>query len=180
MSLRKKALALAVVTAVGGGLALTATPASASVSQGYVSGAGGPTNDWGDEGTLSATSHANSNATALVQMLLWADGAKEKNGSTFDWADIDGKYGSNTTAAVKSWQKLYNSRLNAGLVVDGKAGPKTLGAADTSLVDNGNGTVTFWGWKHNVTFKRSAGKYYLKVNSTRGWKVASYNALNVV
>ncbi|AZP19279.1 peptidoglycan-binding protein [Streptomyces aquilus] len=180
MSLRKKALALAVVTAVGGGLALTATPASASISQGYVSGAGDPTNDWGDEGTLSSGSHANSNATALVQLLLWADGAKEKNGTTFDYADIDGRYGSNTTAAVKSWQKLYNSREGAGLVVDGKAGPKTLGAADVSLADNGDGTVTFWGWKHDVTFKRSGGKYYVKVNNTRGWKLASYNTLNVV
>ncbi|WP_142153944.1 peptidoglycan-binding protein [Streptomyces sp. SLBN-31] len=112
-------------------------------------------------------------------MLLWADGAKERNGTAFDWSDIDGKYGPDTTYAVKSWQKLYNSRLGAGLVVDGKAGPKTLGAADASLYADG-GTVTFQGWKHDVTFKRSGGKYYLKVNNSRGWKLASYNTLNVV
>ncbi|MER5446921.1 peptidoglycan-binding domain-containing protein [Streptomyces sp. NPDC002764] len=179
MSLRTRALALTVAAAVGGGLALTASPASASVSQGWFSGSGDPSNDWGDEGTLSASSHARSNATALVQMLLWADGAKEQNGTAFDWSDIDGKYGPNTTYAVKSWQKLYNSKLGAGLVVDGKAGPKTLGAADVSLYADG-GTVTFQGWKHNVTFKRSGGKYYLKVNNSRGWKLASYNTLNVV
>ncbi|MFJ3667703.1 peptidoglycan-binding protein [Streptomyces sp. NPDC090106] len=177
----RKAVAVTVaVAALGGGALTFAGPASATVAQGYVSGTNSPTNDWGDEGTLSSTSHANSNATALVQMALWADGAKEKNGTTFDWADIDGRYGSNTTAAVKSLQKLYNSRLGAGLVVDGKAGKLTLGVADDSLLAHSDGTVTYYGWKHNFTLKRTAaGKYYLKVGS-RGWKLASYTTLNVV
>ncbi|MHC3471609.1 peptidoglycan-binding domain-containing protein [Streptomyces sp. 7R007] len=180
MSLRTKTAALAVVAALGGGLALTATPASASVSQGYVSGSGSPANDWGDEGTLSATSHARSNATVLVQLVLWADGVKEQNGTAFDWSDIDGKYGPNTTYAVKQLQKKFNSDFRSGLVVDGKAGPKTLGVADGFLADNGNGTVTYVGYKHDVTFKRSGGKYYVKVSSARGWKVASYSTLNAV
>jgi len=61
-----------------------------------------------------------------------------------------------------------------------KAGPKTLGVADWWLVDNGDGTVTYLGYKHDVTFKRSGGKYYVKVDKTKGWKLASYNTLNVV
>ncbi|MFI1565386.1 peptidoglycan-binding protein [Streptomyces sp. NPDC020490] len=180
MALRTKAVSLAVVAAVGGALALTASPASASIAQGYVSGAGDTMNDWGDEGTLSASSHSHSNATALVQQILWAEGVKEQNGTAFDWSDIDGKYGPNTTYAVKQLQKMLNSVLGARLTVDGKAGPKTLGAADFFLADNGNGTVTYIGDKHSVTFKRGGGKYSLKVNNSRGWKVASYNTLNVV
>lgn len=180
MALRTKVLSLAVVAAAGGALALTASPASASIAQGYVSGAGATDNDWSDEGTLSSSSHAHSNATALVQQILWAEGVKEQNGTSFDWSDIDGKYGPNTTYAVKQLQKLLNRDFGAGLTVDGKAGPKTLGFADTFLSDNSNGTVTYIGDKHNVTFKRSGGKYSLKVTSSRGWKVASYNTLNVV
>lgn len=181
MSLRTRALALTVVAAVAGGIALGATPASASISQGFVSGTGAVDNDWTDEGTLSSSSHAHSNATALVQEILWAEGVKESNGTSFDWSDVDGKYGPNTTYAVKQLQKHYNSyHLSNPLVVDGKAGPKTLGVADWFLVDNGNGTVTYLGYKHDVTFKRTGGKYYVKVNNTKGWKLASYNALNVV
>ncbi|MEU5094581.1 peptidoglycan-binding domain-containing protein [Streptomyces sp. NPDC020996] len=180
MALRTKVVSVAVVAAVGGALALTASPASASIAQGYVSGAGNTMNDWGDEGTLSASSHSHSNATALVQQILWAEGVKEQNGTAFDWSDIDGKYGPNTTYAVKQLQKMFNRDFGAGLTVDGKAGPKTLGFADVFLADWGDGTVSYAGDKHSVTFKRSGGKYLLKLNNSRGWKVASYNTLNVV
>ncbi|MET9733429.1 hypothetical protein ABZZ79_23080 [Streptomyces sp. NPDC006458] len=47
-------------------------------------------------------------------------------------------------------------------------------------MDWGNGTVGYIGEKHTLTFKRGGGKYQLKVNNTRGWKVASYSTLNVV
>ncbi|MCI3275010.1 peptidoglycan-binding domain-containing protein [Streptomyces cylindrosporus] len=179
---RRKAVAVALVAAALGGGAITlAEPASASVSQGYIAGTGSASDDWKDEGTLSSTSHAKSNATALVQVLLWADGAKEKDGTTFDYADIDGKYGPNTTAAVKSWQKKLNSELGTHLTVDGKAGPKTLDAAgESALWNSSSTTVTYNGWKHQVVFKRTSGKYYLKVNNSHGWKLASYSTLNVV
>ena len=45
MSRRTRALALTVVATVAGAVALGATPASASISQGFVSGAGAVDND---------------------------------------------------------------------------------------------------------------------------------------
>ncbi|MER6348184.1 hypothetical protein ACWC10_20295 [Streptomyces sp. NPDC001595] len=74
-----------------------------------------------------------------------------------------------------------NRDFGTGLTVDGKAGKKTLGfAGEHFLLDNGDGTVGYIGEKHVVTFKRSGGKYLLKVNNSRGWKVASYTTLNAV
>ncbi|MEU6140080.1 peptidoglycan-binding domain-containing protein [Streptomyces sp. NPDC047081] len=179
---RRRTIAVAlVVAALGAGAVTLAEPAAAGVSQGYIAGTGNASDDFKDEGTLSSTSHAKSNATALVQVLLWADGAKEKDGTNFDYADIDGKYGPNTTAAVKSWQKKLNSELGSHLTVDGKAGPKTLDVAgEAALWNSSSTTVTYNGWKHQVVFKRTGGKYYLKVNSSHGWKLASYSTLNVV
>ncbi|MGC0330579.1 hypothetical protein RKD23_003569 [Streptomyces sp. SAI-170] len=181
MSVRTKAAVLTVTAALAAGVGLTAVPAAASISQGYISGGGPIADDWTDEGTLSSSSHSRSNATALLQQILWAEGVKESNGTAFDYSDIDGKYGANTTYAVKQLQKLYNRDFGAGLTVDGKAGKKTLGFASRNfLFDGGAGKVDYIGEKHVVTFKRSSGKYQLKVNNTRGWKVASYNTLNVV
>jgi peptidoglycan hydrolase-like protein with peptidoglycan-binding domain len=179
--LRTKALTLAVAAAIAGGVGITAAgPAAASSSQGFVSGTNGVKDDWDDEGTFSESGYNKGNAVALLQQVLWAEGVKEKNGTPFDYADIDGKYGPNTTYAVKQFQKMLNE-FGSGLTVDGKAGKKTLGAAARLfLADNGNGTVTYWGEKHKVTFKRSGGKYLLKVNDTKGWKVAHYTTLNVV
>jgi hypothetical protein len=180
MSLRTKAAAVTVAAALAGGIGLTAVPAAASTSQGFVSGTGAVGDDWTDEGTLSSSSYSKSNATAMLQQILWAEGVKESNGTAFDYADIDGKYGPNTTYAVKQLQKLFN-RYGAGLAVDGKAGKKTLGFASRNfLVDEGSGKVAYIGEKHVVNFKRVSGKYQLKVNNTRGWKVASYTTLNVV
>jgi hypothetical protein len=180
MSLRTKAVVLGVAAAMAGGIGVTAVPAAASTSQGFISGTEEVENDWTDEGTLSSSSYSRSNATALLQMILWSEGVKEQDGTRFDYRDIDGKYGANTTYAVKQLQKLYNS-WGAGLTVDGKAGKKTLGYASKEfLFDNYDGTVSYVGRKHVVDFKRVSGKYQLKVNNTRGWKVASYTTLNVV
>jgi hypothetical protein len=57
------------LSGAGTGLA-TATPAAAKVSDGYVSGAYMYQDDFGDEGTLSTSSHAHTNATALWQWIL--------------------------------------------------------------------------------------------------------------
>lgn len=124
-------LATAAVGALAAGaLAISATPASASASSGYVSGAGYTYDDWDDEGTLSSSSYAKSNATCLWQKILWAEGATEKNGTAYDAADIDGVFGSNTTYATKKLQARW------GLTADGKVGKKTFTAAGNKLTNS--------------------------------------------
>ncbi|WP_234046699.1 peptidoglycan-binding domain-containing protein [Streptomyces adelaidensis] len=131
MSLRTTTIRVA--TAVIGSLmavtlAVSASPASASTSDGYISGGGDFTNDWGDEGTLSQSSYAKSNATCLWQQILWAEGAKEQNGTAFDASDIDGDFGPNTDYATRNLQDRWPLRY-----VDGKVGNGTWGYADSKL-----------------------------------------------
>jgi peptidoglycan hydrolase-like protein with peptidoglycan-binding domain len=146
--------AAATMTLLTGSLALAATPAHASVSQGYVGGAGTVTDDWGDEGTLSQTSHANSNATRLWQVVLWADGAIESDGTTFDAADIDCHFGPNTYAATRNWQSRH------AVTVDGLVGPGTFGRADNNLALSGS-QVLYNGSALDVYFNRVDDRYQM-------------------
>jgi peptidoglycan hydrolase-like protein with peptidoglycan-binding domain len=109
------AMALA-IGAIGVG-----SPAQASVAQGYIAGAGVLTDDWGDEGTISATTRNHSNAVWLWQVVLIADGYL----TSID--DIDCRFGERTTAATIRWQRAR------GLEADGKVGPNTFGRADNNL-----------------------------------------------
>jgi hypothetical protein len=63
---------------------LSASPASANVSEGYVAGAGMVTDDWGDEGALSQNSHARVFANGLWQWVLYAEGATAASLRTAD------------------------------------------------------------------------------------------------
>ncbi|HEY9476096.1 MAG TPA: peptidoglycan-binding domain-containing protein [Mycobacteriales bacterium] len=139
-------------------LPLGALPANASVSSGVIGGANGITDDWGDEGTLSTSSHANSGATELWQWVLYADGATESNGSAFDQSDIDGDFGPNTDAATRDWQHDH------GLGVDGEVGPLTFGAADAHLsvhFQSGDEIqITYSGSAHAIRLYRLAGVYW--------------------
>ncbi|PWR08119.1 hypothetical protein DKT68_16910 [Micromonospora acroterricola] len=119
MFLRIRAVAMAVVAMLGT-LAISAAPASASVSQGYVAGSGTWTDDWGDEGPISASTRRYNNVVAMWQMILWADGYLARSG-------VDCRFGSATTAATKKWQSAR------GLVSDGVVGPRTLAKAATRL-----------------------------------------------
>ncbi|MDI5937642.1 MULTISPECIES: peptidoglycan-binding domain-containing protein [Micromonospora] len=109
------------------GAAAFAAPAEANTSEGYVAGGGVVTDDFGDEGTVSQSSHRYSGATGLWQLILWADGAKESDGTNYDYADIDCDFGPNTVAATKNWQQRY------GLTADGVVGTATFGRADANL-----------------------------------------------
>ncbi|MGW6719342.1 peptidoglycan-binding domain-containing protein [Streptomyces sp. NPDC054995] len=129
----------AVTTAVAGALAFGTAPASASISSGYVSGGGTFTNDWGDEGVISQSSYAKSNATCLWQQILWAEGAKEQDGTAYDAADIDGHFGANTTHATKNLQDRWPLKD-----VDGKVGNATWGYAD--------GKLSFYDYAHEYAF----------------------------
>ncbi|GHG25155.1 peptidoglycan-binding protein [Streptomyces filamentosus] len=120
--LRKKVAVLAAAAGIFTGLALSGAPASATPSQGVITGADIPWDDWADEGPISATSYATSNVTAMWQQILWADGF-------LAWSDIDCQFGATTTAATKKWQTKYGVAGGA----DGIVGQNTLNRAALHL-----------------------------------------------
>lgn len=99
---------------------VAATPAHASVAQGYIAGSGTVTDDWGDEGVLARDTFPNSTATGLWQFVLYADGYLTAN-------DIDCRFGPTTEAATRRWQSAR------GLGNDGRVGALTFGRADNQL-----------------------------------------------
>ncbi|MFF6993665.1 peptidoglycan-binding protein [Streptomyces sp. NPDC008313] len=169
MSLRTKTAALAVVAALGGALAVSAAPASASVGSGYVSGQGSINDDWGDEGLLGAHYHAHSNATALWQAVLWADGKLPYSG-------IDCWFGGDTVRATQAWQRAH------GLDDDGIVGKNTFGKNDSKLSyqrNEGNKDVfKYDGTAHDLWIERTegGGAHYIRVNTSIGYKAASYTS----
>ncbi|MFE9657091.1 peptidoglycan-binding protein [Micromonospora sp. NPDC006431] len=141
-----------------------AAPAAASASAGYISGVDAVTDDWGDEGTLSTTSYANSSAAGLWQQVLVADGLMSN-------LDVDCSFGPKTEAATKTWQSRN------GLTADGRVGPLTFGKADNRLTDQGGGYVYYHGSNGVSAFKRINGQYWtLFYNSYDTWSVAYYNS----
>jgi peptidoglycan hydrolase-like protein with peptidoglycan-binding domain len=170
MNLRKCLATATTVLALGAGMALGTTPASASASGGYISGVGDPMNDWGDEGLVSSSAHSYSNVTAMWQAILWADKAQESNGSVFDFSDIDCRFGPNTTHATRVWQARH------GLGADGIVGPNTFGQAqkylrrdstyDFTYVGDGGRYVTFWRrWDGDWAMYIGSDLEYLAYNS---------------
>ncbi|MFC9908987.1 peptidoglycan-binding protein [Streptomyces sp. NPDC059862] len=132
MTLRTPRARLATATfgaALAGVLAFGASPASASASAGVINGSGTHGNDWEDEGTLSSSSYAKSNATCLWQRILQSEGVDRGPGSPVDFggSDIDGDFGKRTAYASAQLQKRW------GLVADGKIGSRTWIRANTRL-----------------------------------------------
>ncbi|MFJ2767423.1 peptidoglycan-binding protein [Streptomyces sp. NPDC087300] len=171
----RRLLRTAVAVTAGAGIALGGlAPLAQATGPHVVDGRGAAYNDWGDEGDLSRWSHADSNATRLWQTVLYADGAKWKDGNgkrhAFTKWDIDGRFGKRTESATRYWQ--HNEELED---VDGIAGKETFGAADDFLdgPHGGGGWVTYTGYSHDVAFKRLDGTYYVKVGGH--WKKASYD-----
>jgi peptidoglycan hydrolase-like protein with peptidoglycan-binding domain len=139
---------VATLALVLGGVALAA-PADASVSQGFISGTGTITDDWGDEGILSRTTFPNSNATGLWQEVLQADGFLTES-------QVDCRFGPTTEAATKSWQRAH------GLGADGKVGSATFGNADNRLHQASNPSQVFYrGTRTDIFFFRTNGRYAL-------------------
>jgi hypothetical protein len=106
----------------------TSATSQADTAQGVVAGTGDVSDDFNDEGVVDFNTRNTSNAVGLWQAILWADGAIELNGTTFDELDIDCDFGPNTTAATKNWQSTHGVTP-----VDGSAGPKTFGRAGANL-----------------------------------------------
>ncbi|MFG2732554.1 peptidoglycan-binding protein [Streptomyces canus] len=111
-----------------GAFVLSPSPASAAASDGYVRGYGEWEGDWGDEGEITRWAFDDSNAACLWQKVLWAEGAREVDGTTFDQADIDGDFGSNTERATEWLQAKWNLQY-----FDGRAGPESFGRADNNI-----------------------------------------------
>ncbi len=134
------------MAAVVGGSALSATPASAATSDGYVSGSGDWSNDWWDEGPISESSHAHSNAAAMWQAILWADGQLTSS------SGIDCQFGFNTYYGTRAWQGKF------GVPVDGVVGPTTLKKASTALTQDFTSQFTYHGYAYGryVTFTRNS------------------------
>src|SRR3954470_6327538 len=78
------------------------SPAQASVGQGYIAGTGVLTDDWGDEGPISATIRNHSNAVWLWQAVLYADGYLTSI------SQLDCRFGETTKAATKRWQTAHH------------------------------------------------------------------------
>ncbi|MEV0438089.1 peptidoglycan-binding protein [Streptomyces spectabilis] len=175
----RRLLAAAVAAAAGAGLALagTAPLATAAAAPRVIDGSGYAYNDWGEEGTLSIDSHSTvSDATALWQTVLYADGAKWRDADgelhTFGKADITGRFEERTESATYWWQRHEDLEE-----VNGVVDKETFGAADNSLSGpEPNGKVLFLGYKHDVAFKRVRGEYYVKVSGQ--WRKAAYKSFD--
>jgi hypothetical protein len=175
MSVRKRAAAIVVAAAIAGGVAAGTAPASASASQGYITAdfTGPLKSDWSDEGNLSTASHAHSNATALWQAVLYADGYLSASG-------IDCKFGPNTKKATKKFQAHFLGQSQA----DGIAGKKTFSNADNRLhfdySTSHYDVVYYKGIARKVWFRidLNNGRYQVRKSTSIGYKDASYTKAN--
>jgi hypothetical protein len=174
---RTRTVVTAIALATAGVMAMSATPASANVSQGVILGLGEVTDDWGDEGPLSSSSYSNKLAVGLWQTVLWAEQAKEQDGTVFDGSDVDCRFGPNTTHATKNLQRRW------GLTADGIVGPNTFGKADNNLFlsrdyNSAAVLVGYTGEDRVVSFLRnkSKGSYIFPSGSSTGWSTASYTS----
>lgn len=160
------ARAVAVTSAtVAAAVALAASPASAA--EWGIHGAGNPLDDWWDEQIVSAKEqhHPRGNVAAMWQQILWADGY-------LTWADIDGDFGTKTTAASKKWQADH------GLDADGLIGRNTWKKASTSNLTLGSeaNTFVYWGTGgRKITFKRPNDPDYWQMQLGSEWGTLSYD-----
>lgn len=161
-----KAAGLVVAAATVLVVGFSVAPASASVANGVIGGAGwgsAVNDDWNDEGPLDSTSNRHSRATALWQLVLRAEGLYS--------GSIDCDYGPATTAATKNFQARFH------LKVDGSAGPLTMGEAGQNfLFDDGNNRdITYLGTGgRRETFRRINGVYNAYINGA--WRSATYTS----
>ncbi|MER7172025.1 peptidoglycan-binding domain-containing protein [Streptomyces mesophilus] len=171
-------------------LAVSATPASAAASNGYISGAGSIYDDFGDEGTLSTTSYAISNATCFWQNVLYAEGAMKNSEYRFAKTDIDGEFGSKTKYATRNLQHRW------GLTIDGIVGKGTMSKLDAKrqytdidggtwvgklqyvrTTSNGNIVAIYHGKYHSFDVGRSeSGRWWFEDVSTGSHNTASYHS----
>jgi hypothetical protein len=178
MTMRERAVALtATVLLLGAGttgLAL-APAANADASTGYVDGRGQAYDDWQDEDDLGPRDYADSNATALWQTVLYADGARyrDRRGRThtFEEDDIDGRFGPVTKSATHYWQRRHGLQDDDGIVT-----AESWEAAQQNLEGPGRrGRVVYHGDDQDVRFVRDHGAYWVRLDGD--WVPAYYEQL---
>ncbi|MEV7324515.1 peptidoglycan-binding domain-containing protein [Streptomyces sp. NPDC093970] len=177
MSMRTRAVAVATAVLLGaGGLAL-APAASAAAPYHGIDGGGVVTDDWQDEEDLGIDDHATSNATALWETVLWADGAlwQDDDGDShpFTKSRIDGSFGPETESATQWWQERFGLSDDDGVVTD-----QTWTSAQRRLTGPAaGGTVTFHGVARDATLKRIGNKYRVRIKGTGPYRIAYYDKL---
>ncbi|MFC7218847.1 peptidoglycan-binding protein [Streptomyces polyrhachis] len=166
--------ALAVAATAGAMLGMATTPASASSSydggayidaSGYVIEGFDPYfDDWRDEGKLTTSINAVSNATCLWQKILWAD-------NLLGWNEIDGIFGSRTASATATWKSRH------GLPSDGIVGDGAFDKASDFMQDrNGDPAVdTYLGAVHTFNLWRTSDGRYHFYDKTGANRAAGYN-----
>ncbi|MFH8254158.1 peptidoglycan-binding protein [Streptomyces roseolus] len=157
-----------VAVAVTAAVLIGASPAAASGDYSglaFVRGGSGFSDDWNDEGILSTSRHASSNATCLWQKVLWADGH-------LAWNEIDGAFGDRTRQATIAWQRAYVGSA------DGVVGKDTFGKAGQWLKDtDGNGSVDTYQGSGGRSFavSRDGDGDYTFYDRNGDKRVAGYN-----
>ncbi|MCD7445231.1 peptidoglycan-binding protein [Streptomyces lincolnensis] len=151
---------------------MSATPASANVSDGYVSGAGNLFDGWDDEGTVSRYSHASSHAVCLWQQVLNVEDYGHR-------CEIDGIFGPTTETRTKPLQSRW------GLTADGIVGEDTWSKAGESLgygqlVNDGphrHYRMRYTGATDDfVLYRGETGRHGFYELANENWRVASYNS----
>ncbi|NEA98768.1 peptidoglycan-binding domain-containing protein [Streptomyces sp. SID13726] len=163
---RRMAVTAVLGAALGTTLAMVTLPASAAVSDGYISGTGSFRNDWSDE-TVQAGYFAQSNAACLWQKVLWAEGLLTNS-------EVDGDFGSKTIARTKTLQSRWH------IPVTGKADKATFNRAGGRLslvsgsIANGKRLVLeYRGAAQEFTVRRNeSGRHAFHLDGS--WKTAAY------
>ncbi|MEV6259682.1 Tat pathway signal protein [Streptomyces sp. NPDC051784] len=173
-----KAIAVATAAATALTLGVCASPASAHTSDGWVRGYGDFSDDWNDEGVLSRSSYATSNATCLWQKILWAENARYPGSDTseaFTKEQIDGVFGNITAMSTNGVQTRWN------LGRDGTVGGATFGRAAKNLsyvsgsTAAGKGLALQYNGKgHTFSVMRDTEGKYRFLDRQGDWRQAGY------
>ena len=179
MSMRTRVVAMASAVLLGAAGLAALTPAASAAAPRYhgIDGDRGTVNDdWQDEEDLGIDDHTSSNATALWQTVLWADGAEwqDEDGDphTFDKSQIDGVFGPETESATQWWQDRFNLTENDGVVTD-----QSWRSAQSRLSLGTRGNVTYTGIAHKGALQRINDKYRVRLGGTGPFKIAYYDKL---
>ncbi|MEU6347830.1 hypothetical protein ABZ896_00680 [Streptomyces sp. NPDC047072] len=178
MTMRKRAVAMVTAVLLGAGATgIALAPTATAASYHGVDGNGGVNDDWGDEENLGVDNYAESNATALWETILYADGAKWQDDDgdwhNFSKSQIDGSFGPETESATQWWQDHYHLTENDGVVTD-----QSWEFAQQWLTGPYSGGIVLYdGDVRDVTFKRVSGKYRVKLKGTGSWRIAYYDQL---
>ncbi|ALC18999.1 peptidoglycan-binding protein [Streptomyces pristinaespiralis] len=165
-----------------GAMALSSSPASAKVSDGYIRGYDMVEGDWSDEGVISAGEYSSSTATCMWQRILRAHGAPKPSGLLFSESDIDGHFGPNTTHATK-WLQWKFGLVDSPSKADGRVGPNTFRAAQKYLVRTGGittpGSTVYFryeGWRYGTNMSRNGQGIYVFQDGTDHARQANYDS----